>query len=100
MCRASESGSCSLDNVTVSNETPDDFDLDTHQRIGIYSVLVGGAISIVTLRATLSYLICLAASRNLHDKMFKTILRVPVLFFDTNPIGSFIFNCAVSCKHS
>ena len=41
----------------------------------------------VTFRAILTYLICLSASRNLHNKMFKTILRVPILFFDTNPIG-------------
>ena len=35
----------------------------------------------------LSYVICLNASRNLHNKMFKAILRAPILFFDTNPVG-------------
>ena len=35
----------------------------------------------------LSFLICLAAARNLHNKMFKAILQAPILFFDTNPVG-------------
>ena len=38
-------------------------------------------------KAVFSYVTCLNASRNLHDKMFKAILRAPILFFDTNPVG-------------
>ena len=89
--RASDGESCSPDNGNVSHDASDELDLSTHQRIRIYSIIVAGAILIVTLRAALSYLICLSASRNLHNKMFKTVLRAPVLFFDTNPIGKFAF---------
>ena len=89
--RASDGESCSPDNANISHDTSDELDLSTHQRIRIYSVIVVGAILIVTLRAALSYLICLSASRNLHNKMFKTVLRAPILFFDTNPIGINLF---------
>ena len=61
--------------------------MSAHQRIGIYGGIVGGAVTIVTFRAILTFLICLAAARTLHDKMFRSILRVPILFFDTNPVG-------------
>lgn len=85
--RASDGESCSPDNGNISHDTSDELDLSTHQRIRIYSIIVAGATLIVTLRAALSYQICLSASRNLHNKMFKAVLRAPILFFDTNPIG-------------
>ena len=83
--RASEGGSCSVEADNMSNESK--FDLSAHQRIGIYSAIVGGSVTIVTFRAILTFLICLAAARTLHNKMFRSILRAPVLFFDTNPVG-------------
>ena len=49
--------------------------------------MVVSTIIITISKAVFSYVICLNASRNLHDKMFKAILRAPVLFFDTNPVG-------------
>ena len=39
------------------------------------------------MRAVLCYLVILAASRSLHNKMLTAVLRAPVLFFDTNPVG-------------
>lgn len=30
------------------------------------------------------------AARTLHNKMFQSVLRTPVLFFDRNPIGKFL----------
>lgn len=46
-------------------------------------------IIITIIKAVFSYVTCLNASRNLHNKMFKAILRAPILFFDTNPVGEF-----------
>lgn len=83
--RASEGGSCSVEVENMSAEST--FDLSDHQRIGIYGVIVGGAVTIVTFRAILTFLICLTAARILHNKMFRSILRAPILFFDTNPVG-------------
>ena len=84
--RASEDGSCSVEVNNTSLEAST-FDLSTHQRIGIYCGIVGGAVTIVTLRAIMTFLLCLAAARNLHNKMFRSLLRAPILFFDTNPVG-------------
>ena len=46
--------------------------------------------TLILSRAVLCYLICFAATSSLHSKMFKSILRAPVLFFDTNPVGECI----------
>ncbi|XP_065916533.1 ATP-binding cassette sub-family C member 4-like isoform X2 [Dysidea avara] len=83
---ATQDGSCSpqVENISFNTST---FDLTTHQRIGIYGGIIGVTIFIVLLRAILAFLICLAAARNLHNKMFESILRTQMLFFDTNPVG-------------
>ena len=84
--RSSEGGSCSVKAENMSFEAPN-FDLAIHRRIGIYGGIVGAAVIIVTFKGVLTFLICLAAARNLHNKMFRSILRAPMLFFDTNPVG-------------
>ena len=38
-------------------------------------------------RTILFFILVLRASRLLHNKMFGAVLRAPVLFFDTNPVG-------------
>ncbi|XP_065919844.1 ATP-binding cassette sub-family C member 4-like isoform X2 [Dysidea avara] len=80
---ASEGGSCAtkVDNGTSS------FNLTTHQRIGIFGAILTGAVILVMVRASFSLSTCLAAARNLHNKMFIKILCAPILFFDTNPVG-------------
>ena len=81
--RASEGGSCSLE---VDNNTSS-FDFSTHQRIGIFGAILTISMLIVMVRALFSISTCLAAARNLHNRMFIKILRAPILFFDTNPVG-------------
>uniref|UniRef100_A0A670YJU0 ATP binding cassette subfamily C member 4 (PEL blood group) n=1 Tax=Pseudonaja textilis TaxID=8673 RepID=A0A670YJU0_PSETE len=39
------------------------------------------------LRSLLMFHILVNAARTLHNKMFQSVLRTPVLFFDRNPIG-------------
>ena len=85
--RASNSGSCSAEVENISFETSN-FDLSTHQTIGIYSGIIGGVVTIVMSRAILTFLICLSAAHTLHNKMFRSILRAPISFFDTNPVGT------------
>ena len=77
-----------MDSDNSSDSDP--YDLNTNQRIGIYSGITLSSISLVLTRTVLTFLICIAASRNLHNKMFRAILRAPVLFFDTNPVGKLI----------
>ena len=61
--------------------------LSDNERIGIYGGLVGSLVIYGTLRSVLIYGLLLNASRVVHNKMFARVLRAPVLFFDTNPIG-------------
>ena len=72
-----------MENSSVDNA----YDLSTDQWIGIYGGIVSSTIFLVFSRTLLSFFICLAAARHLHNRMFKAILRAPILFFDTNPIG-------------
>ena len=90
LCRASEAESCMPEEANISFESSSDFGLTTHQIIGIYGGIVGTSGVLITSRTILCYLLCFAAARSLHNKMFKSLLRAPVLFFDTNPVGKFI----------
>lgn len=50
------------------------------------------------LRCLLLFQVLVNAAQTLHDKMFQSILKAPVLFFDRNPIGklkSLVYN---SCE--
>lgn len=42
------------------------------------------------IRSLLVFQVLVNSSQNLHNKMFQSILKAPVLFFDRNPIGKFI----------
>uniref|UniRef100_A0A1X7VQK3 Uncharacterized protein n=1 Tax=Amphimedon queenslandica TaxID=400682 RepID=A0A1X7VQK3_AMPQE len=61
--------------------------LSDNERIGIYGGLVGSLVIYGTLRSVLIYGLLLNAARVVHNRMFARVLRAPVLFFDTNPIG-------------
>ena len=88
--RTSGGESCARETANLSmNEDP--YDLSTNQRIGIYAAVLFSCIVLVFSRTLISFVISLAASRHLHNKMFKAILRSPVLFFDTNPVGTYCF---------
>ena len=45
------------------------------------------AILVIITRAVSFYMVVFAASHSLHSKMLTAILRAPILFFDTNPVG-------------
>lgn len=42
------------------------------------------------IRSLLVFQVLVNSGQNLHNKMFQSILKAPVLFFDRNPIGKFI----------
>ena len=83
-----------LENVTRRSTC----DLSRNQRIGIYAGTTAAAILINFARTIAFYFICVNASRVLHNRMFAAVLRAPVLFFDTNPIGEqvSVFLCLCS----
>lgn len=41
------------------------------------------------IRSLLVFQVLVNSGQTLHNKMFKSILKAPVLFFDRNPIGKF-----------
>ena len=93
--RASEAESCLPETANISTASSSDFNLTTDQRVGIYGGLVGVTTTLILSRAVLCYLLCFAATSNLHSKMFKSLLRAPILFFDTNPVGEYRIMCEV-----
>ena len=92
--RASEAESCLPEGINISADASSAFSLSTHQRIGIFGGIVTFTVFVIIMRAVLCYLVILAASRSLHNKMLTAVLRAPILFFDTNPVGEqFITKC-------
>ena len=65
----------------------------------IYAGLVGVALVLSLLRALLFFNTALNSSQVLHDDMLAAVLRAPVLFFDTNPVGRVLnrFSRDLSC---
>ena len=60
----------------------------------IYSGLVGTAFILSVTRSAVFFYVCVNAARILHNRMFGAVLRAPIRFFDTNPIGK--DNCQVA----
>ena len=53
----------------------------------IYAGMLGTALLCGLLRTFLFYHVSLRSSEQLHDQMTLAILKAPMLFFDTNPLG-------------
>jgi ATP-binding cassette subfamily C (CFTR/MRP) protein 4 len=62
-------------------------DQSVEQRVGIYGGLLVTLIVVNITRLITLFFVCVNSSRVLHNRMFASILRAPVLFFDTNPVG-------------
>ena len=61
--------------------------LAEEKRILTYGVLIVSNLLLNFMKGGAFYLVCNNAARVLHNRMFEAILRIPVLFFDTNPSG-------------
>ena len=81
--RADDSAEC------LANYT-NDTSLSTNVRVGVYGGLVGVVWILCVARTVLFYIILLRATTILHNKMFISVLRSPILFFDTNPVGRLV----------
>ncbi|XP_043748473.1 ATP-binding cassette sub-family C member 4-like [Cervus elaphus] len=61
--------------------------LDLNWYLGIFSGLTVTSLLFGVTRSLLALYILVNSSQTLHNKMLKSILRAPVLFFDRNPAG-------------
>ncbi|CAN0455405.1 unnamed protein product, partial [Ascophyllum nodosum] len=55
--------------------------------IEVMAALVAAAIVVSLLRSVLAFSSLVKASHRLHDRMLKRVIRAPILFFDSNPVG-------------
>ena len=53
----------------------------------IYGCLVFASVIFIHVRAVVFLLVSLKCTERLHDNMVMAVLRAPVLFFDSNPLG-------------
>ncbi|XP_032908320.1 ATP-binding cassette sub-family C member 4 [Catharus ustulatus] len=61
--------------------------LDLNFYLGIYAGLTVATILFGIIRSLLVFQVLVSSGQNLHNRMFQSILKAPVLFFDRNPIG-------------
>uniref|UniRef100_A0A8D1U829 Multidrug resistance-associated protein 4 n=1 Tax=Sus scrofa TaxID=9823 RepID=A0A8D1U829_PIG len=74
-------------NVTVVGNGTETQKLDLNWYLGIYSGLTVSTVLFGIARSLLVFYVLVSSSQSLHNKMFESILRAPILFFDRNPIG-------------
>jgi hypothetical protein len=55
--------------------------------IYIYTAVTVGTIVVTLVRSITFFNVCMRASMNLHDLMFRGITRATMYFFNTNPSG-------------
>ncbi|XP_006879633.1 PREDICTED: multidrug resistance-associated protein 4 [Elephantulus edwardii] len=72
-------------NATINGNRTETLDLNWY--LGIYAGLTVATVLFGIARSLLVFYILVNSSQNLHNKMFESILKAPVLFFDRNPIG-------------
>ncbi|GFT55309.1 hypothetical protein NPIL_228741 [Nephila pilipes] len=64
--------------------------VNTPFNLSVYAGLVFIVFLLSLLRTTTFFQMCMKASRTLHNKMFRCVLRSPVSFFDSNPVGNIL----------
>ncbi|XP_074185531.1 ATP-binding cassette sub-family C member 4 isoform X2 [Rhinolophus sinicus] len=74
-------------NVTVNGKGNVTEKLDLNWYLGIYSGLTIVTVIFGIARSLLVFYVLVNSSQALHNRMFESILKAPVLFFDRNPIG-------------
>ncbi|XP_030637683.1 ATP-binding cassette sub-family C member 4 [Chanos chanos] len=90
---ASEQESLDNANITLGHTTgvitgPNNTQqLDRNFYLGIYAGLTGATLIFGFMRSLLMFNALVSAAQTLHDRMFNSILRTHVRFFDVNPIG-------------
>ena len=71
----------------TDNYKKESVNVDIQKSLSIYAALVLSVFLLSLVRTTSFFQMCMKASITLHNKMFRSVLRSPVAFFDNNPVG-------------
>ncbi|XP_023228994.1 multidrug resistance-associated protein 4-like [Centruroides sculpturatus] len=73
------------------NDSKAEYILESRQiNVYVYCALILASFVFTVISVSLFYEMSIAASINLHKNMFRCIIRVPISFLDTNPIGKIL----------
>ena len=67
---------------------------DRNTNIYIYTGIVVTLLVFSLVRTTTFFTICMRSSINLHKRLFNSVIRAPISFFDENPIGRLLNRCS------
>ncbi|XP_067315093.1 ATP-binding cassette sub-family C member 4-like [Pseudorasbora parva] len=84
---ATEQEKLNFTNGTLTNSTNTTQQLNLDFYLGIYAGLTGATIIFGFMRSLIMFNALVRSAETLHSRMFNSILRTPVRFFDINPIG-------------
>lgn len=73
--------------VNGSQDNPISFDAQRRQYMYAYAIIMLVVLYFVFQRAIIFFNMCLRASRKLHDKLFRGIIRAPMHFYNANSSG-------------
>ncbi|XP_034328340.2 ATP-binding cassette sub-family C member 4 isoform X2 [Magallana gigas] len=62
-------------------------DSQTDFNVYVFSGIIASVFIFGLLRALMYFKVAVDAAKHLHNKMFRRLLRVPIRFFDINPVG-------------
>jgi len=79
-----KSSTTTVDTMTIVDRIQN---IDTATGVYIYSFLIVTFFFFTLIRTIQFFSICMSASIKLHNRMFKSIIRSKVVFFDQNPVG-------------
>ncbi|XP_030838051.1 multidrug resistance-associated protein 4 isoform X2 [Strongylocentrotus purpuratus] len=79
--------SCIVDTVSPNHTFVDEMDVDRPYYLQNLSIFLGLFILFCFIRTYHVFIIIVNAATVLHNRMFEALIRAPMQFFDTNPIG-------------
>ncbi|XP_076312443.1 ATP-binding cassette sub-family C member 4-like [Tachypleus tridentatus] len=85
--RYNRTSSNSTTNGTTDQLFTDNGFANVYRNIYVYFGMVGGLFLLALLQTITFSVVCMRSSVRLHNKMFDSIVRAPISFFDSSPIG-------------